>query len=87
MNIVLPLAATAGYLAHQLRGHTERFANGWASMARHVIGVVCVFPFALLVFKETEGAQPAARFTAAYFLAFLFFGIGNAIGWAARGRT
>ncbi len=80
MNLVMLLAGVVGYHAHKLREPTERFANGWGSLARRVIGVVMVYPFAKALYHKAGGVDGEA-FTVGYWLAYLPFGIGNALGW------
>ena len=72
------ITAVGGYLLHKFRRITERMDNGWQQLTSYAIGVMGVLPFFLLFTKRTGKKN---RCFIAYIFAFLFAGVGVAVGW------
>lgn len=77
MTCLAVLSLACGYLAHCLRRFTDRISlQIWREQANRVLGVVLVFPLALAFFRRAQG-EDDERFTVAFSMAFLMFGLGN----------
>lgn len=82
MIVHLLLGMMGGYFGHFTYMLTGRLSVGWSQLSAYTLGVVFAFPFVLVIHHDLEDIRkPSRRLTAAYFLAYLFFGIGTAVGW------
>jgi polyferredoxin len=78
----LAIACACGYFAHWTYLLTGRLSNGWSQLSAYTLGVLFAFPFVAIIHNDlADIKEPKKRLTAAYFLAYLAFGIGTAIGW------
>jgi len=76
--------AILGYVGHQTRDYvTGHMSRDWQDVSNRTMGVLYVFPLALLMFRQLKDdiGNDETRFTTAYFLSFLSFGVGVAIGY------
>jgi hypothetical protein len=72
-------AALGGLVAHQTIHVTARISHGWRNLAEHAVGVVGAYPFFLIFRRSLRNGVD--RSDSAYWLAFLWFGAGVALGW------
>jgi len=67
---------------HQTASITHKLPEGWEQLTGTAIGVEGTFPLFLLILKKQKFTnQQIAHAGVAYQIAFLFVGIGVAIGW------
>lgn len=77
--LVTILAAYGAHFSYRL---TSRLGNGWSQLSAYTLGVLFAFPFVLKIHSHLSDIKsPAKRLTTAYFLAYLFFGVGTVTGW------
>ncbi len=85
---VCVLAVVGGYLLHVAAPLFEHLPPRIAQLARYASGSTCTYPFVLAllsIYLEISWLELIAPVTAAYFLAFLFFGSGVFLGyWTDR---
>jgi polyferredoxin len=82
MILHLTITVACGYFAHFTYLLTGRLSCGWSQLSAYTLGVLFAFPFVAIIHNDlTDIKEPRKRLTAAYFLAYLAFGIGTAIGW------
>jgi len=75
-TLVIFLAALlAGGALHSLDGYYNFLTPRMGMLARYASGVVCVFPFALVLFDPVDEYE-FVRYTWAYFMGFGWFGAG-----------
>lgn len=76
------LAALTGCLAHVSYVFTGSLPNGLSQLVAYALGVIFAHPFVQAAHDDLEDIRdPGKRLFAAYFLAFLAFGAGTALGW------
>jgi hypothetical protein len=79
MIIEILVSVVAGLAAHQTISITARMPDGWRNIVEHAIGVTGAYPVFLLFRRRLGNGRD--RSDAAYWLAFLWFGMGVALGW------
>lgn len=67
-----------GFVAHQTILITARMPIGWRNITEHIIGVTAAYPSFLLFKRRLTNGNGAS---AAYWLGYIFFGMGVAVGW------
>lgn len=82
MILHLLITVACGYFCHWTYLLTGRLSDGWSQLSAYTLGVIFAFPFVAIVHSDLADIEdPRKRLTAAYFLAYLAFGVGTAIGW------
>lgn len=82
MIIHLLLGIMGGYFCHFTYLLTSRLSIGWSQLSAYTLGVCFAFPLVLVIYGDLADIKnPTKRLTAGYFLAYLAFGIGTAVGW------
>lgn len=72
-------SACALHLTYTITGSLP---NGYSQIAAYSIGVTGAYPFVRQIFDDLDDIHDlGTRLLAAYFLAFLAFGMGTALGW------
>ncbi len=82
--ILMPVYAAFGFLAHFYRDTiTGHMRTDWADICNKVLGVLYVFPLALLMFRHLQSdiKRCDLRFIISYFMSFMSFGIGVVVGF------
>lgn len=78
----LATTVVCAYFFHFTYLLTGRLSSGWSQLSAYTLGVIFAFPFVSIIHDDLADIKdPQKRFTAAYFLAYLAFGVGTAIGW------
>lgn len=78
----LVLAVFAGCLGHVTYFITGSLPNGLSQITAYTLGVCFAFPFVRVAYDDLDDIQDSGtRLLAAYFLAYLAFGAGTALGW------
>lgn len=78
----LTAAVCAGCLGHLTYVFTGALPNGLSQLTAYSLGVTFAFPFVQAAYNDLDDIQDAnTRLMSAYFLAFLAFGMGTALGW------
>lgn len=72
------IAAVTGFVTHQSIAVTARMPDGWRNLTEHAIGVAAAYPLYLLFRRRFTNGNGA---NASYWLAFVFVGMGVALGW------
>ena len=84
-------ALVGGFVMHYCKPFIDDGvkAEGWNRLVSHTVGVVSAYPFVelltMLLCGEFVSSAPRRQvrmvLRAGYFVAFLFYGIGNATAW------
>lgn len=78
----LALAVIVGCVAHVTYVVTGALPNGLSQLVAYTLGVSFAFPFVRALYDDLADIQDTGkRLLAAYFLAYLGFGAGTALGW------
>jgi len=79
-------AVLGGFIAHKSNDVFDSmpgvFSGGWREITGHIIGVLGAYPFLEMLYPAfgiPRSLFPKLR--ASYLIAYMFFGIGVALGW------
>lgn len=75
-------AFCTGCVAHLSYAFTGKLPIGLSQIVAYTLGVIFAYPFVETVHDDLEDIDnPRQRLFCAYFLAYLAFGAGTALGW------
>lgn len=78
----LSLATLTGCVAHLTYTVTGALPNGLSQLVAYTLGVSFAYPFVQATHDDLSDIQnPHTRLFSAYFLTYLAFGAGTALGW------
>lgn len=78
----LALAVFSGCVCHLSYHLTGSLPNGYSQLTAYTLGVSFAYPFVRVAYDDLDDIQEdGTRLLAAYFLAYLAFGAGTALGW------
>ena len=76
------LSFICGYILHMaVKPKTDKMSGGWPNLTEQTMGMIGVFPFFWMWWKALRNAKDLDRLLAAFFLAALGFGLGDAAGY------
>lgn len=76
------MAFLTGCVCHLTYAVTGTLPNGLSQLVAYSLGVIFAFPFVQAAHEDLADIRdPGKRLFSAYFLAYLAFGAGTALGW------
>lgn len=78
---VFVTAMLGGFCLHLAGGLFDVMSARWSTLARYASGVMCSFPFCLVIFCIVDIPDDITRFIVSYLLGFGFFGAGVFVGY------